>query len=195
MSEAVTPDRHLITLSRIDDIGLLSLRGSRAVVSAALQKVGLAAPDQRKITCAAPKGSGLPREIGAGGGSYACWMSPDEILLVVPLQALAQLQADLSSALLGQHHLLVDITDGRCVFGLRGAGLREVLAKAMPVDLDPAVFGVNEIRRTRAGQINVAFWLTAEDAGVILSARSVGTYLETLLRTLAKPGSEVGLFS
>ncbi len=161
--------------------GLVLLRGAAGVQALALGALGLAVPGQRRIIGDAALRVG--------------WMAPDELLLVLPDRpGVAALLALLHPVLAGQHHLLADISDSRVMLRLSGRRWREVLAKAAPVDLAPAVFAPGELRRSRAGQVAVAFWAESADVAVLIAPRSVAGHVLDLLRGLARPGSEVGLF-
>ncbi|MDR7124989.1 sarcosine oxidase subunit gamma family protein [Pseudotabrizicola sp. 4114] len=138
----------------------------------------------------AATGCGLPavRRIVRQGDCAAGWMSPDELLLVVPYADVAAALASIAAALQGQHHLAVDVSDARAVFRIEGAKADQVLRKLSPVDFDRLEPG--ELRRSRAAQVAAAFW--AEDGGFTLVCfRSVAGYVMGLLSTSARPGSEL----
>lgn len=169
-----------VSVTRIEGPALLTLRGDAAVLGAALAALGLPAPEQRQLRW----------QDGQGVG----WMSPDDRLLLIPRGQLAQVRATLQGVLAGRHHLLVEITEGRAMLHLQGSRLREVLAKACPVDLAPSRFEPGELRRTRAAQIPVAFWLDSGTEARLICMRSVADYAVQLFTTLARPGAEVGIF-
>ncbi len=162
--------------------GMISLRGDLTAgnVKAAVKKVaGVAVPGLRKITLKDDKG--------------AAWMSPDELMILVPYEAAGATVAALSAALAGEHHLVADVSDARAVFRVEGAAAREVLAKLSPTDLSPGRFGEGEVRRTRLAQVPAAFWI--EEGGfTVVSFRSVGVYVFDLLKVSAREGGEVGLW-
>ncbi|MDZ4137112.1 MAG: sarcosine oxidase subunit gamma family protein [Paracoccaceae bacterium] len=149
---------------------------------AALKARGFVMPPQRRLT--GQVGAG---HVGAGpDGRGAGWMSPDELLLILPYAAVAQTLDALCNALKGKHFLAVDVSDARAVFRVEGARSAQVLAKLCPVDLPR--LEKDELRRTRAAQVAVAFW--ADDAGyTLVSFRSVADYVMGLLRHAARPGS------
>ncbi len=162
--------------------GMITLRGdlSNAKVKAAVKKVAkVAVPAQRKA------------EVTDGRG--AAWMSPDELLILVPYAEAEAAAADLSAALAGQHHLAVNVSDARAYIRVEGQGAREVLAKNAPVDLSPAAFAAKDFRRTRMGQAAAALWLDDTGAFHVVCFRSVGDYLFDLLAQSAKDGP-VGVF-
>jgi len=120
------------------------------------------------------------------------WMSPDEVLLLVPYDAAPAACARIAATLADQHHLAANVSDTRTVQRNDGAGAAELLAKLAPVDLHPDHFAPGQFRRTRLGQIAAAFW---RDDGrfVVICFRSVAGYAFDLLARSAKDGP-VGLF-
>jgi len=185
MSDVVNADR----LARIDacpPAGMITLRGDLAsadVAKAVRAATGCDLPLQRRILLEGERG--------------VAWMSPDELLVLVPYADAGATVSKMRAALAGVHHLVVDVSDARAMFsvtGTSGIAAREVLAKLAPVDLSPHAFTPGMIRRTRAAQVPVAFWMTSEDAFRLICFRSVARYMLDLLTTSAAPGGEVGLF-
>jgi sarcosine oxidase subunit gamma len=162
--------------------GMIALRGdlkSAKLKSAVKAAVGAGVPDMRKIVLKAGRGAG--------------WMSPDELLLLLPYGEAAETAHALSAALAAEHHLAVNLSDARAFFRIEGEGAREVLAKLSPTDLAPGRFEAGELRRTRIAQIPAAFWI--EDDGFSLACfRSAARYAFDLLVNAASPGGEVGLW-
>lgn len=134
-----------------------------------------------------------PGRIALAGTGGVAWMSPDEVLLMLPADAVAGALGRIGVALAGVHHLAVDVSDARAVFVLEGAGAREVLAKIAPVDLHPAAFGPGDFRRTRLAQVAGAFWCEGEGRFGVVCLRSVADYVGALLRQSAADGV-VGIF-
>jgi sarcosine oxidase subunit gamma len=168
-------------IARLDPVGMVTLRGdlaSDALRSAVREVTGHPVPDIRRIH-------------GAAAGGVA-WISPDELLILCAPGTAGETAARLSAALGAAHHLAVDVSDARAVFVIEGPGAREVLAKGAPVDLSRAAFGSGDLRRTRLGQIAVAFWMTGEDRFELVCFRSVADFAETWLRTAAAPDSLPG---
>jgi sarcosine oxidase subunit gamma len=163
--------------------GMVTLRadlGAGRVAKAVKSAAGVEVPGVRKAALA--------------GGRGALWMSPDELLLLVPYSDAPATVAGLTKALDGIHHLAADVSDARAVFRMTGEldTIREVLAKLTPADLSPAAFGEGEVRRTKLGQVAAAFWI--EDDGITLvSFRSVAAYVFDLLSNAAE--REVGYWT
>jgi sarcosine oxidase subunit gamma len=161
--------------------GMVTLRGdlgAAPIREAVLAATGLAMPDRRRIVIA--------------GDQSAAWMSPDEVLLLTAPGRGHQLATALGAALSGVHHLAADVSAARVVFRIEGDGGREVLAKGAPVDLSCAGFAPGDLRRTRLGQVAVAFWMV--DAGTIdlVCFRSVADFTARWLAAAAAPGSLPG---
>lgn len=170
------------TLTRITAQGMIALRGDLgdvALRSAVTAVVGVDVP-----------GANSAQFDGATG---ACWMAPDELLLVLAYAHTARAIAEIGKGLARQHHLVVDMSDARAVFRLEGDDAREVLAKLSPADLSPAAFAPGTMRRTRLGQVAAALWMDADGAITVVCFRSVGDYLEKLLQTSIEAGP-VGYF-
>ena len=162
------------TIREIGPMGMITLRANLAapVVGKALSSLGLAVPAQRSIL----------RNKGRAVG----WMSPDELLILLPHAEVGQTINSLSNALQGEHHLLSDVSDARAIFRIEGEKAADVLAKLCPVDL--AGMAEDELRRTRAAQVACALW--AEDGGyTLISFRSVAGYVMGLLTHSAQTGS------
>lgn len=158
--------------------GMITLRGDLA--SAKMKKAVKAAT-----------GTAMPaaRRIELNGDRAAAWMSPDELLILVPYAEAVATVAALDAALAGEHHLAADVSDARAVFTIRGAKAEEALMKLCPVDF--GTWETGEIRRTRAAQVAAAFWKSAEDEFTLVSFRSVAGYVMGLLEVSSRTGSEL----
>jgi sarcosine oxidase subunit gamma len=162
-----------VSISRAPIRGMITLRGDldSAVMRNAVEAIA-PMPAQRCIT--------------RNGDNAAAWMSPDELLLMLPHADVARAIADMSAALAGSHHLVADVSDARAIFRVDGPAWREVLAKGAPVDFHG--FGADEVRRTRIGQVAAAFWPVDGGAEVICFA-SVAEYMQAWLTTAATEGT------
>ena len=165
------------------DRGMLSLRADLVdpAVAAALDALwGLPVPDVRRIEV---------RE-----GASAAWMSPDELLILLPgIAAGPEAEAALAARLEGTHALVLDVSAARVLFRLEGRGAREALAKGAPVDLRPAAFGPGAFRRTRLGQIAAAFWAEEGERFGLVCHRSVAGHAAEWLARAAAPQSLPGV--
>ena len=133
-----------------------------------------------------------PRECSSAGDKAVAWMSPDEVLVMVPYADVVDATVRLAKALEGEHALVVNVSDARAVFTLEGEGAREVLAKLSPVDLSREAFTTGMFRRTRLAQAAVAFWLRDDGTFELVCFRSEAQYVFDVQSMSAKTGSEVG---
>lgn len=164
-----------VKVFEIGPVGMISLRAKADVPglqAAIMAAVGTAVPAQRQIEIAGEKAAG--------------WMSPDEYLLLLPYGETDAALAAIATALAGQHHLAVTLSDARAVFRIEGAKADQALAKLSPVDF--ATLGAKELRRTRAAQVAAAFWRDG-DGYTLVCFRSVAGYMMGLLSHSAMPGS------
>jgi sarcosine oxidase subunit gamma len=166
-------------IGEIGPLGMIALRAKPEIA-------GLAAAVEAATGCGLP----AQRRIVRQGHRAACWMGPDEYLLILPRAEVATALAAISAALAGQHHLAADVSDMRAVFAIEGERAAEVLMKISPADL--SALAPDELRRSRAGQVASAFW--AEGQGYrLICFRSVADYMFKLLSHSAQKGSELGL--
>ena len=157
--------------------GMITLRGD------------LAARKLRNL-CTGLTGVDFPTQGQAhsDGDKGLCWMSPDELLILVPYDEVATTLAKIAKTLEGQHHLAANVSDARALIFVEGTFSREVIAKLAPADLHPDTFKPGDFRRTRLGQVAAAFWMRDEDTFEVICFRSVADYTFRLLAASAKAG-------
>lgn len=161
--------------------GMITLRGDQdnpALALALHQATGCDMPARRRV-------------VGAGGNAVA-WMSPDELLVMVPYAQARAIAATLSTTLAGEFVTVADVSDARALFTLAGAEVPEMLCKLCPVDF--STLAESEIRRTRAAQVATALWRSGAEEYRLICFRSVAQYMFDLLSNAARPGSETGLY-
>lgn len=167
----------LASVRRAGPRGMIAVRcdlGDRALRSVATGVTGVDFPDALEANCVGEKG--------------LCWMSPDELLVMVPHGELAEAVQRIEAALEGIHALAADVSDMRAVFLVEGAGVRDVLAKVSPADTRAAALPPGRFRRTRIGQVVGAFWLRDAESAEVLCFRSVEEYVERLLEDAVQAG-------
>lgn len=165
----------LATVTRLEGLGMIAIRADLARAGDAIaEAAGLALPATTRIT------SDGSRSLG--------WMSPDELLLILPGPETADAIAALTGALIGEHALVIDVSDARAVFDVTGAHAADVIAKLSPADLE--ALPPDGLRRSRAAQTAVAFWRIAGGFRMI-GFRSTADYLQLILQNAALPGSQL----
>lgn len=163
----------LARIARVDGLGMIAIRAELSRAGDAIaEAAGLAVPRATRIT--------------TDGSRSLGWMSPDELLLVLPAPERPEAQAALEQALAGEHALVADVSDMRAVFDVTGPHAADVIAKLSPADL--AGIPPDGLRRSRAAQTAVAFW-RLPDGYRIIGFRSTADYLATVLQNAATPGS------
>lgn len=174
----------LVKIEELAGQGMVTLRGDltdKAIVTAVKDVFGVTLPGTR--------------ETAFDGDTGALWMSPDEALLLCP-HAKAQSKAnDLAAKLANAHALVVNVSDARAVFQLRGGMLREVIAKLAPVDMSPEAFQPGMVRRTRMAQVAAAFWMDDASTARVVCFRSLAAYVFGILRNASDEASAVNHFA
>lgn len=165
----------LATVTRVTGLGMITIRADLSRAGDALaEAAGLSLPDRTGIT--------------TDGSRSLAWMSPDELLLILPAPDLPEALTALEQALTGEHGLIVDVSDARAVFDVTGPHAADVIAKLAP--LDAATLPMGQFRRTRLAQTAAAIWRT--DQGFrVAGFRSTADYLALILQNAALPGTRL----
>ena len=163
----------LADIARVTGLGMVTIRADLDRAGDAIaEAAGLAIPGQTRIM--------------TDGSRSLGWMSPDELLLILPAAELADAIAALTDAVASEHALVVDVSDARAVFDVTGPHAGDVIAKLMPVDLDD--LPADGLRRSRAAQTAAALWRIPGGFRLI-GFRSTADYLRLILENAAIPGS------
>jgi sarcosine oxidase subunit gamma len=121
-------------------------------------------------------------------------MSPDELMLFVPLADIRLRLQALGAGLAGVHHLALDVSDARAVFRVEGPAARRVIAAGAPVDLAPEAFWPGDFRRTRLGEVAAAIWMRDPAAIELMCFRSVADFVADWLAQAARDAGAPGPF-
>lgn len=165
----------LAHIARVDGLGMVMIRADLDRAGHAIaEAAGLPIPGTTRIV--------------TDGSRALGWMSPDEVLLVLPVAERDDALTALTDALAGEHALVVDVSDARAVFDVTGPHAGDVIAKLMPVDLD--TLPPDGLRRSRAAQTAAALW-RIDDGFRLIGFRSTADYLRLILENAAIPGSQL----
>ena len=96
-----------------------------------------------------------PNTVAEAGGLAALWLGPDEWLIVGPPGREAELAPRLRAALGQVHAAVTDVSEARTAIAVAGPRARDLLAKGMPLDLHPRVFGPGACAQTGLAKANV----------------------------------------
>lgn len=160
-----------------------------ASVMARKGKTGeLAARVKERFTTDLPM---TPRR-AADGQILFIWAGPGRWLAAAPNRPPGTFESDLRQAFSG----LASVTsqsDGRSIIRVSGPKAREALAKGVPLDLDPRVFGPGDTAMTVVAHINVHLWQsdTAPTYDFAVFRSFAGSFCEWLLNAAAEFGTEV----
>lgn len=190
MSDALATPVTALGGARFD--GLISVREKPAQGMIALRGDLSAPPIKNAATGIAGLDMPARRVARTEGQRGLLWMAPDELLVLCPYGEVPGAAASMAKVLHGVHALVTDVSDARAMFELRGAGLRDVLAKLTPADMSVTGLPPGELRRSRLAQVPAAFWLDSETSAQVICFRSVARYVFDLLKNAAQPGSAVG---
>lgn len=156
--------------------GFLNLRGNPedgAFSSAAKNVLGFELPTEPNTLVATAQPSLT--------GVVACWLGPDEWLLMTPPDVQTELMAELQQATARLHLAVTDVTGGYTIICLDGPLVRDLLAKGCTMDLHPRSFGPGQCAQTNVGKTGVL--LIPEINGVdhqnfeVIVRRSFADYL------------------
>lgn len=161
--------RPLATVTEVSGLGMILIRADLARSGDAIaEAVGLSIPEATRFT--------------ADGSRWLGWMSPDELLLILPEAEVRAALAATREALSTEHALVEDVSAMRCAFDVKGRQPADALAKLCPVDFE--TLPSDAVRRTRAAQVACALWRQDEGWRVI-AFRSVRDYLAGVLGAAA----------
>ncbi|MDD9922160.1 MAG: sarcosine oxidase subunit gamma [Boseongicola sp.] len=165
--------------------GMITVRGdlsSTKLKNAATGVAGLDFPDERGANCVGERG--------------ICWMSPDELLVLLPYDDVEAAVGSMNKTLKGEHALIANVSDARASFRIEGDGsaIRDMLAKLTPADMRSTAIGTGEMRRTRLAQVPAAIWFHENNYCELVCFRSVAEYVFNLLKQSSASGAEVGHF-
>jgi sarcosine oxidase subunit gamma len=136
-----------------------------------------------------------PNTTSAGEHCTAYWLGPDEWLVVTPGEREAGFAAGLRKALEGIHASVTEVSGGQTILVLRGAAVRDLLAKGSPFDLHAPAFAPGACAQTHLAKAAVLLRPLPDDGMEIIVRRSFADYLWSWLEVAAAeyglaPGAE-----
>jgi sarcosine oxidase, subunit gamma len=113
------------------------------------------------------------------------WQGPDE-WLILGAESDAALGTDLSAALAGVPHSLVDVSHRQVGLSVSGPAATTLLASGIALDLDERTFPVNMCTRTMLAKAEVVLWRTAPQVFRLEVWRSFVAYVSEYLTEAAR---------
>lgn len=172
------PDGPGVHFAERRDLALVSLAGRRNA------DAGLAEAVAGGLDLALPG----PNESAVGDGLSLIWVGLERWLALAADCDGPALVRRLAAAL-GSSAALADQSHGSSVLALSGPQVRTVLAKATPVDVDPAAFPAGRVASTVMNHTSVQLWRTGETDYLVIVHRGFARDLFEFLTTMAR---EVG---
>lgn len=155
--------------------GHINLRGDAA-------DARFAAAAERALGAALPT---APNTTRVAGDIVVCWLGPDEWLVVAPGEREPQIVDALRAGLDGVHSSVTAVTGGQTILELRGANVRDLLAKGSPFDLHSPSFREGACAQTHLAKAAVLLRPLGHDAMEVIVRRSFADYLHDWLETAA----------
>lgn len=146
----------------------LVLRGGPQVLAAAADALGL---PRSETACRAVRND----------SRAALWLGPDERLLIGPVEAVAEMNSLLQSALAALSHSLVEISHAQVAFEVSGARAAAAINIGCPLDLNLAAFPVDMCTRTVFAKAQIVLWRTGPETFRVETARSFAPYVTKIL--------------
>jgi len=131
----------------------------------------------------------LPRRASctdATDARSALWLGPDEWLLLAPELEKDFIERQLTEALAGTAHSLVDVSDRDAALVLSGAKAAVALNAGCPLDLHPSVFAVGTCTRTLLAKTQIILWRTGPQQFHLQALRSFAEYVWQFLEQAAR---------
>jgi sarcosine oxidase subunit gamma len=126
-----------------------------------------------------------PNTTRVAGGIVVCWLGPDEWLAVTPGDREEDIVRALRAGLEGVHSSVTPVTGGQTILALRGAHVRDLLAKGSPFDLHAPAFRAGACAQTHLAKAAVLLRPLADDEVEVVVRRSFADYLFKWLETAA----------
>ena len=179
MVEVIENKSGEISIKEVKSVGMISVRCD--LLNKRFQKIV-----SKTCNLAVPK----PLSINHNKNLSIAWMSTNEVLILDYSNAyLEKIIKDFKSFSSDMELLVLDSSSSRNLFLVNGDLWREVFAKGTPIDLRPAFFNKDSFRRTRMGQIAVAFWMVSEYSAHIICSRSHSSFFYDWLCNASSKGS------
>ena len=153
-----------LTISEEAHLGKINLRGDAGLLSAVRKHTGCTAfPDNNRMVTV--------------GDRQLVWLGPDEFLLLCEAGSEPDLHGQLSLDLDGVHAAVTNVTDSLCALTLRGAAVRQVLAKGCGLDLHPSKFAAGDCAQTMLAHAGVTLIAQDEDRFMLICRTSFAPYV------------------
>ena len=115
------------------------------------------------------------------GERHVVWLGPDEFMMICEAGKDEELTSAILASFDGQHAAFTNITDALTAFNLKGAAVRQVLAKGCSLDLHHNSFTSGDTAQTLLSHATVTIMALADDEFIIICRTSFASYLHDWL--------------
>jgi sarcosine oxidase subunit gamma len=126
----------------------------------------------------------VPCRSATDGRKAACWLGPDEWLLISPEAEAATLHRALFDTLAGVPHALVDVSHRQTALLVEGPGAASLLNAGAPLDLAIEAFPQGMVARTIFDKAEIVLWRTGFESFRVEVSRSFAPYVHALLEVV-----------
>lgn len=132
----------------------------------------------------------VPNTTRNGDRCTLYWLGPDEWLVATSGEHAAPVAQALRDALAGVHSSVTDVSGGQTVLVLRGAAVRDLLARGCPLDLHAATFAPGACAQSHLAKAAVLLRPLPDHGMEVIVRRSFADYLWAWIEVAA---AEYGL--
>ena len=123
--------------------------------------------------CAFPPAS---NKFTTAGERHVVWLGPDEFLILCEAGKDEELTSALQLTFGDQHSAVSNISDALAAFHLKGANVRQALAKGCALDLHPKKFVPGQCAQTMLAHAGVTMIATNENCFLLICRTSFAAY-------------------
>ena len=157
-----------LLFSEMVHLGKLNLRADKSASKSVKSVTGCAFPP-------------APNKFSTAGERHVVWLGPDEFLVICEAGKDEELAGTLDNALSNQHCAVTNTTDALAAFRLKGAAVRQVLAKGCAIDLHPKSFTPGDSAQTLLSHAAVTLLALSETELIVICRTSFASYLHDWL--------------
>ena len=115
------------------------------------------------------------------GERHVVWLGPDEFMMICEAGKDEELTSAILTSFDGHHAAFTNITDALTAFNLKGAAVRQVLAKGCSLDLHHNSFTSGDAAQTLLSHAAVTIMALADDEFIVICRTSFASYLHDWL--------------
>ena len=115
------------------------------------------------------------------GERHVVWLGPDEFMIICEAGKDEELASAVHASFGSRHAAVTNITDALAAFHLKGAAVRQVLAKGCALDLHQNSFTSGDTAQTLLSHAAVTIMALADDEFIVICRTSFASYLHDWL--------------